>query len=134
MSTEISAHFISKNGAVFVASVTGAMNDASLDSISELIQIVSDEQDAKFFVLNLTNVGSIDPSMYPSLSLLQLKMRSSERHLRVCGLGSDLREKLLAMGLLRRSEINTELQDALVWITTQMKIDKQRSLRAKRAA
>ena len=109
------SYFISHNGSILVASLSGfCEGDAAVLLVkckTEIEERITDT--IQGVVLNFSGVTGIANDLVPFWAQLQSTIRSHQVELRVCGVESNLKEKLNRMGILRSNEASLSLKEAL---------------------
>lgn len=121
------SYFISNNGCVVVATLSGLCESES----HALLQQCKIDIESKIcksvhaVVLNFSGVTGIANDLIPFWAQLQSMIRSNGVELRLCGIESSLKEKLIKMGILRSTETSNTLKDAVFDIVLALKLKSQ---------
>lgn len=127
-------YFVSKSDLVVVISFQGALNEAALPELQRCQEEIQNVGDARFFILNFSQATTVSSHAAPMLAQLQRSVRSKEMKIRICGLPIEIREKLEALGIVRRSEVGTDLNESLSWVKHSLKVENLKNARLGRKA
>lgn len=117
------SYFISHNGAILVASLSGFCEDQAAELLQRCKIEIEELMTEKIHgvILNFSGVTGIANDLVPFWAQLQSNIRSRHVALRLCGIEATLKDRLHKQGIIRLTETSESLKEALPEIVIAMK-------------
>lgn len=107
------AYTISKTSSILVASMSGKINQSSLEKFQQFHDEILTESTIRFVLLDMSQLTGITLDGIPGLVNFQRALRSKGIEIKLCGMEDSLRDKLNKLGVIRSSEISPSLKVAV---------------------
>ena len=99
---------------MLVVSFTGDLNSQVLASLEVCREEVMRKSKATNVVLFFQQVESMSTEVVSWLAQMQREIRMKPAELRICGLRTNMKERLVKMGIIRGMELADDLKTALL--------------------
>jgi anti-anti-sigma regulatory factor len=109
---------ISEKNHMLVVTLTGDLSTASLAQLDSCRKEILGKKEVRCVVLYFQKVEQVTTDVIPFVTQLQRDIRTKPSELRLCGLKSSIRERLLKTGVIRGLEIAEDLKSALLSFST----------------
>ncbi len=108
-------YFLNPRRTLVVVTWIGELRARDRESM-EQCALETVKSDAKYIILNLHGLTGYDAVLAGEIVGFQERVRKMSPHFFLCGLDSQLRERMAANGLVNESEIKPSLKEALQYI------------------
>ena len=107
-------YFINKKSVTYVLSLTGTITAADTDILQKCIDEI-DQSSPKYLILNMGAITSISKDAHSALTIFQRTIRQKST-LIICNVNDDILKILKTDGIIRESEVQSDLMSALKMI------------------
>lgn len=105
-------YFLNSKKHVLVVSFTGLAKKTDTECFEKCLEEVL-ASSAKNIIINLAGVKDLSSDVFNAFSNMQLKIREKDKQIYVCAVSTPLRLALLERGIIRSTEIFSNLIEAL---------------------
>lgn len=106
-------YLLSKNGPITLLAFSGALTLESCADFDHCINQVFSDSATRFIVIDMSHVLNITMDLIPAFVQFQKTARNKNQEIRLCGIGPDLKEKLLKLGVIRHRELSGTMKEGL---------------------
>lgn len=126
-------YFFSQKKDFLVVSLSGDATPESQEVLKQCAEEIKRIRDVAFVVINMSGVSSMSREAVQFFAQIQKEARSKPAQLRICNLASEVKDRLIKLGVVRSLEIADSLDIALAHMTLAARRDslKERGLPSK---
>lgn len=110
-------YYLSDKSPILVITMLGKLNSSAVKTLTECkaeINKFAGKSGIKFVVFYCRDVDMINGDAVSVFTQMQIEIRARSWELSICSLRPDIKEKLIGMGVVRKTELSENMREALL--------------------